>query len=369
MKTFTELGVSSDLIKGLEALGIHTPTAIQEETIPRLLQVGGDLIAQAQTGTGKTAAFGLPLLAKIDPTKREIQGLVIAPTRELAKQIGKQLFRFTKFAPKMFVEVVTGGENLDRQIAALRRPTHIVVATPGRLIDLLQRQALSIAQVQYLILDEADEMLKLGFQKELARIFELTHAKQSTWLFSATIPKGIQNLIQDYMSAKAHSIKIDQKFVVNKDITHQYIVCPRTQRLDRMVEFLKRRPTERGVIFCRTIVSANTLAEQLKARGFTLELLHGDLMQSERDKVMRAFKKSRVQLLIATDVAARGIDVEALSFVLHAQLPDQTEYYTHRSGRTGRAGRKGISLVFIEPQEKATLTALAGELSLNFTEV
>ncbi len=369
MKTFIELGVPAKLVEGLAALGIQTPTAIQLEAIPRLLQVGGDLIAQAQTGTGKTAAFGLPLLTKIDPTKKEIQGLVIAPTRELAKQIGKQLFKFTKFSEKVFVEVVTGGENLDRQMAALKRPTHIVVATPGRLIDLLERGALSLANVRFLILDEADEMLKMGFQKELAQIFQLTKDKQSTWLFSATIPKGIQNLIREYMSPQAFSLKIDQKFVVNKDITHQFIVTNRMQRLDRMVDFLKRRPEERGVIFCRTIVSANTLAEQLKTRGFSLELLHGDLMQTERDKVMRAFKKSRVQLLIATDVAARGIDVEGLSFVIHAQLPDQTEYYTHRSGRTGRAGRKGISLVFIEQQEKPTLTALANELSLVFTEV
>ncbi len=370
MKTFTELGVPAKLVEGLAALDIHSPTAVQRETIPRLLKVGGDFIGQAQTGTGKTAAFGLPLLAKVDPSKKEIQGLVIAPTRELAKQIGKQLFRFTKFcSEKIFIEVTTGGDSLDRQTDALRRPTHIVVATPGRLIDLLERNALTLAHVRYLILDEADEMLKLGFQKELALIFDRTSAKESTWLFSATIPKGIKNLVSAYMSPDAFMLKIDQHQVVNKDITHQYIVTNRMQRLDRMVDFLKRRPEERGVIFCRTIVSAIALAEQLKTRGFTLELIHGDLMQTDRDKVMRSFKKSRVQLLVATDVAARGIDVEGLSFVLHCQLPDQMEYYTHRSGRTGRAGRKGISLVFIEQPEKRDLAALANALSLVFTEI
>lgn len=369
MKTFKELGVSANLIKGLEELGIQSPTPIQLEAIPFLLENGGDLIAQAQTGTGKTAAFGLPLLAKIDPAKKEIQALVVAPTRELAKQIGKQLFRFTKYTEKMFVEVLTGGDNLDRQITALKRPTHIIVVTPGRLMDLLERKALTLANVKHLVLDEADEMLSMGFKKELVEIFKLTKSKLSTWLFSATIPDGIKNLIKDYMAPDAHSLKIDKAHVVNRDITHQVVICKRTEKLDRIVSFLKKRPDERGVIFCRTIAGAETFANQLKENGFSVELLHGDLLQTERDKVMRAFKKSRVQYLIATDVAARGIDVEGLSFVIHHQLPDQIEYYTHRSGRTARAGKKGISIAFIEPQEKQALTHLAGVLGLKFTEM
>ena len=210
--SFQELGIPAEMIRGLEELGIVTPTKVQAKVIPFLLKDGGDLIAQAQTGTGKTAAFGLPLLMKIDPKLKEIQGLVIAPTRELAKQIGKQLFRFTKYTEKMFVEVVSGGDNLDRQVLALRRPTHIVVATPGRLIDLIVRKALTLDSVRHLVLDEADEMLSMGFKVELSKILSLASNRRSTWLFSATFPEAIQQLIKGCMSPQAHSI--DRKSVV-----------------------------------------------------------------------------------------------------------------------------------------------------------
>lgn len=375
MKTFQDLGISEALIKGLEELGITKPTAVQEETIPFLLTQRGDLIAQAQTGTGKTAAFGLPMLEKILPHAAkakpdQIDGLVVAPTRELAKQIGKQLFKFTKFAPeKIFVETITGGDNLDRQVAALRRPTHIVVGTPGRLMDLVERGALSLAKVRYLVLDEADEMLSMGFKKELEQIFQLTaKSRKTTWMFSATIPDGIQDLIRAYMDPAAHQVTIDKAHVVNRDITHRYVICDRTEKLDRISEFLEDRQDERGVIFCRTIAGSINLAKELGLRNFSVGVLHGDLTQLERDKVMRAFKKSRVQYLVTTDVSARGIDVEGLGFVIHHQLPEQTEYYTHRSGRTGRAGRKGLSLAFIEPKEKANITRLEKELGVEFDQ-
>ena len=369
MKSFKELGISDGFVKGLEELGIQQPTPIQEQAIPFLLSDGGDFIAQAQTGTGKTAAFGVPLLAKIDPKLKEIQGLIVAPTRELAKQIGKQLFRFTKYTEKIFIEVVTGGDNLDRQVLALKRPTHIVVATPGRLIDLLKRKALSIAIVKRLILDEADEMLSMGFSEQLGQIFSLTRDRDSTWLFSATIPTGIRNLIKDNMSPQAYSLKIDKAHVVNRDIAHQFIICGNHEKTDRITDFLKRQGQNRGVIFCRTKAGAVQLGEQLRGRGFTLEVLHGDIIQKDRDTVMRAIKKSRVQFLIATDVAARGIDVADLSFVIHHQLPDQTEYYTHRSGRTARAGKKGISVVFLPQDERPRIKALEEELGLTFTQV
>ena len=370
LKLFKTLGVREDLIQGLEELGIKTPTAIQQQAIPFLLAKGGDFIAQAQTGTGKTAAFGIPLLMQIDPEAREIQAVVVAPTRELAKQIGKQLFRFTKYCTqKIFVEVLTGGDKLDRQIAALQRPTHVVVVTPGRLLDLLGRSALSLDAVKLLILDEADELLNLGFRKEVAEIFARTQGRRATWLFSATIPAGVQKLITDYMSPKSHSLKIDQQHVVNRDISHRFIICQIREKTDRIAAFLKSQGEERGVIFCRTRAGATKLFEELTERGHHLGVLQGDLMQTERDKVLRSFRKGRFQFLIATDVAARGIDVEGLAFVLHHQLPDQIDYYTHRSGRTGRAGRTGVSIALISQQERADITKLGQVLGLAFAEM
>jgi ATP-dependent RNA helicase DeaD len=368
LKTFKELGVREDFIPGLQALGIIKPTEIQEKAIPFLLENGGDLIAQAQTGTGKTAAFGLPLLTKINPKSPEIQGAIIAPTRELAKQIGKQLFRYTKFSEKIFVEVLCGGDNIDRQVAALQRPTHIVVATPGRLIDLIKRKALTLISTKHLVLDEADEMLSMGFKKELLTIFGLTRGRRSTWLFSATIPDAIHGLIKDCMSEKPQLLKIDKAHVVNRDIDHRFAICSRDEKTEFISTFLKRQKESRGVIFCRTKAGSIVLGKQLTTKGFPVDVIHGDLTQKERDTVMRSFKKERSQFLIATDVAARGIDVEGLSFVIHHQLPEQIEYYTHRSGRTARAGKKGISIALIEPRERAKINKLENDLGLTFTE-
>ena len=369
LKTFKELGIPANLMEGLQALGIIHPTEIQEKAIPFLLESGADLIAQAQTGTGKTAAFGLPLLMKVNPKSREIQGLIIAPTRELAKQIGKQLFRYTKFSEKIFVEVLCGGDNFDKQVSSLLRPTHIVVATPGRLIDLIHKKALTLVGVKHLVLDEADEMLSMGFKKELIKIFGLTRARKSTWLFSATIPDAIHGLIKDCMTGKPHLLKIDKAHVVNRDIDHQFKICSRDEKTDVIASFLKRQHDNRGVIFCRTKAGAIILGKQLITKGFPVDVLQGDLTQKERDTVMRSFKKERTQFLIATDVAARGIDVEGLSFVIHHQLPEQMEYFTHRSGRTARAGKKGISIALIEPRERPKITKLENELGLSFSEV
>ncbi len=370
MKTFQELGVRADLIKGIQELGIVRPTDVQDQAIPFLIEKGGDLVAQAQTGTGKTAAFGLPLLMKIDPKSKDIQAVVVAPTRELAKQIGKQLFRYTKFSEhKIFTEVLCGGDSFDKQVASLQRPTHIVVVTPGRLIDLIQKKALTLVHVKYLVLDEADEMLSMGFKKDLVKIFGLTRNRKSTWLFSATIPDSINILIKDCMSAKPHSLKIDRAHVVNRDIDHRFAVCMRDEKTEFISGFLKRQKDNRGVIFCRTKAGAVMLGKLLQGKGHPVAVLQGDLTQKERDTIMRSFKKERFQFLIATDVAARGIDVEGLSFVIHHQLPEQTEYFTHRSGRTARAGKKGISLALIEPRERAKLGKLEKDLGLSFTEI
>jgi len=366
--TFKALGIPENMIRGLEELGIITPTQVQAKVIPFLIKEGGDLVAQAQTGTGKTAAFGLPLLTKMDTRTREIQGLVIAPTRELAKQIGKQLFRFTKYTDKIFIEVLTGGDNIDRQEEALRRPTHIVVGTPGRIIDLLKRRSLSLESVKHLVLDEADEMLSMGFKKELMEVLDRTPQRESTWLFSATFPEAINALVKGCMAPSPHTIQIDQGHVVNRDIDHRFILCKPEGKLPFITEFLKAQKAGRGLIFCRTKADAIKLGKELTDQGLPVEVLQGDLMQKERDKVMRAFKKSRVQFVVATDVAARGIDVADLSFVIHHQLPDQLEYYTHRSGRTARAGKKGMSLALVHPKEKWKLPQLENALRVTFKE-
>jgi len=366
---FTQLGIPEDLKQGIEALGILEPTPIQAQAIPFLMEDGGDLIAQAQTGTGKTAAFGLPLLTKIDPSFKEIQAVIIAPTRELAQQIGKQLFRYTKFSAKIFVEVLAGGDKIDLQVKKLQRPTHIVVATPGRFMDLLKLKAIRLQSVRHLVLDEADEMLSMGFQSELEEIFKQTKDRKSTWLFSATFQDRIKSMVEQHMSAQAHMIKVDKKHVVNQNIDHQFAICSREDKTDFIYKYLIAHGEERGLIFCRTRAGAVSLGADLTKLGLAVGVLQGDLSQKNRDKVMRSFKKERTQFLLATDVAARGIDVEGLSFVIQHQLPDAMQYYTHRSGRTARAGKKGVSITLIEPKERRKITQLEKELGLNFSMV
>jgi ATP-dependent RNA helicase DeaD len=351
LATFKDLGVSGDFIKALQENNIISPTEIQQKTIPLLLTKDTDLIAQAQTGTGKTAAFGLPLLHKVDPANTKVQALILSPTRELGQQIAKQLFRFTKYGPKIFTEAVYGGEKIDRQISALTRPTQILVATPGRLIDLVERKAVSLDQVHTVVLDEADEMLSMGFQKELDRILEMTSGKKNTWLFSATMPAGIKTIIHKYMAPDAYKIQVDEQHVVNKNIEHRYTLSEEKDKLNTLLAFLDEQGEERGLVFCNTKNTARTLAKQLTSRNFNADALQGDLLQKERDKVMRAFKNHHVQVLVATDLAARGIDIADLAYVVHYQVPDQLEYYTHRSGRTARAGKKGLSLMLISQQE------------------
>lgn len=369
MKTFKELGIAEDYLQGLAELGIETPTDIQAKTIPILHGKSTDFIGQAQTGTGKTAAFGLPLLAAVDSRQPHIQAIVLAPTRELAKQIQKQLFRFTKYTAKIFSEVVCGGDKIDRQIAALQRPTQVLVATPGRLMDLTRRKAVDLSRIKTLVLDEADEMLKLGFRDDLESIMKMTRGTRHIWLFSATMPVGIKKMISKHLAADAPFIKVDKKNIVNPNIRHQYITCKEGQKLGCIVDFLKARGEQRGLIFCRTRADTIAFGEQLEPHGFSCGVLHGDLMQTERDKIMRMFKKGRTRIMVTTDVSARGIDVEGLSFVIHHQLPEKNEYYTHRSGRTARAGKSGISLVLINKHEEKRIVLLSKQLGITFQEI
>jgi len=369
LATFSSLGICDELIKGLNECNIHTPSDIQVKSIPYLLEKGHDFIGQAQTGTGKTAAFGLPILQKINPEYPKIQALILCPTRELGQQIAKQLFKFTKFYHKIFVEAVYGGTPIDKQISTLRRPTHIVVATPGRLIDLLDRKAIDITHINTIVLDEADEMFSMGFKNDIDTILAQTNGHRHTWLFSATISEEIKIIIKRYMSKDALSVTIDKTSKVNKNILHQYVECEEGEKDAMLFHFLRSQGEGRGIIFCKTKSTAQTLAKQLVSKNYPADALHGDLMQLERDKVMRAFKNTKVQILVATDMAARGIDVDNLQYVLHYQLPEQIEYYTHRSGRTARAGNTGLSVSFVEKKEVAKIKEIEKLLAIRIIKL
>lgn len=368
MGTFIDLGIKKDFIKALKEKNIIEPTEVQEKSIPYLLEKGKDFVGQAQTGTGKTAAFGLPLLTHINPKNKKVQALILAPTRELVKQIAKHLFKYTKYSEQIYSETIYGGEKIERQIANLRRPTQIIIATPGRLVDLLNKKVLDLSDVKKIVLDEADEMLSMGFKKELTTI--LNHVKNyNTWLFSATMPQGIQDIIIKYLSDDAYRVQVSKRNVVNKNIDHQYMMCDMVDRFNTLFKFLKEHKGERGVVFVKTKKDAQTLAKKLISKNVSTDAIHGDLIQKDRDKVMRAFKKQRLQVLVATDLAARGIDVENLAYVIHYQIPDSLDYYTHRSGRTARAGKKGISLSFVSSQELKQIKYFENKLNISFTQV
>ncbi len=368
MEDFLTLGIDKSFVKGLDELKIIKPTEVQQKAIPLLLQGDGDFICQAQTGTGKTAAFGLPLLQRINPKSDKIQGLVLCPTRELGLQISKQLFRFTKYSDKIFTETVYGGPKLELQLRNLQRTTHIIVATPGRLIDLVERKAIDLSHVQVVILDEADEMLNMGFRKILERILNFVPHVKNKWLFSATMPQGINMMVKQHLSPSATKLEIGGKSGVNKNIDHKYVICDEGDKTRVVLSFLKTKPNEQGLIFCKTKDATKKLTEQLQAKGINANGLHGDLLQKDRSKVMRAFKKKTLQILIATDIAARGIDVEGLTYVIHYQLPSKDEFYTHRSGRTARAGGYGTSLVLVTPKEIKQIKYFERSLNIKFSQ-
>ncbi len=363
MTTFSSLGVSKDFHKALKENNIDTPTDIQEKAIPILLKEETDFIGLAQTGTGKTAAFGLPILQQIDPSKNEIQALILSPTRELVQQINKQLFKLTKYVPtKIFSEELYGGVKIDVQINNLKRPTHFVVATPGRLVDLIERGALDLTKIKTIVLDEADEMLSMGFKQDLNRILNYTNGTRKTWLFSATMPEEIHRIVKTYMSPDAKRITVDASTLINKNIAHQYKLVNGKEKYDALVSFLEENSEGRGIVFCKTRAGVQNLTEYLKEDDFSVNGLEGEMGQRDRDKVMRSFKNEKTQVLIATDVAARGIDVKDLAFVIHYQLPEQLEYYTHRSGRTARAGKKGTSLALVTATELGRLREIESDL-------
>ena len=366
--TFKELGIRQEFVQALTEMKIEQPTEIQLKTIPFLLQNERDLIGKAQTGTGKTLAFGLPILDKIDPTKNQIQAIILSPTRELGKQIAKQLFKCTKYSDKIFIEAVYGGEKIDVQMKRLSRPTHIVVATPGRLIELVEKNVISLGAVKNVVLDEADEMLTLGFKKELNQILDMMRQSKNTWLFSATIPPEIKKIINNYLT-DAIMIEVEKSKTDTSRIIHEFVKVEEDQKLFALLQFLSLRKSERGIIFCKTKNAVNDLTKQLQAKKMSVDCIQGDLKQIERDKVMRAFRGEKIQYLVATDISARGIDVADLGFVVHYQLPDQVDFFVHRSGRTGRAGKKGYSLAIVGPREMDKLKEIERELKLRINRV
>jgi len=348
--TFEGLGLDARLVQATDALGYKTPTPIQEQAIPVLLSGTKDLVGLAQTGTGKTAAFGLPLLHLVDELQKHPQALVVCPTRELCMQIVSEVELFKKFIPGMHVIAVYGGTSIGLQIRDLKRGVQIVVATPGRLIDLIERKAINLEQIKYVVLDEADEMLNMGFQDDIEFILQNTPKREATWLFSATMPSEIKRVSKKYMQNPTE-ITVGKMNTANKNIDHQYFVANAHHRYETLKRIIDFNPGIYGIIFTRTKIDAQNIAEKLTREGYDIDALHGDLTQQQRDKVMGEFRDKQLQLLIATDVAARGIDVKEITHVINYELPDDVEVYTHRSGRTGRAGHTGISLSIVHSRE------------------
>jgi ATP-dependent RNA helicase DeaD len=367
--TFSELGINDNILQALQENKISEPTAIQQQAIPQILGHHTDLVAVAQTGTGKTAAFSLPILQTINPKLPAVQALVLVPTRELGQQVAREFFLFSKHLPRVFAEAVYGGAPIDDQIQRLKRTTHVVVATPGRLLDLLDRKALSLQDLKYLVLDEADEMMNMGFKPEIDQILRSCRKGITNMLFTATMPADVKQIIRDYLRPDFVEIHINAEEFVNRKIEHQYLVYKQGEKLDYLKAYLSERQDQRGILFCRTKTAAKRLAKQLAGFVVTADALHGNLNQEMRDKVMRGFKKNRINLLVATDIAARGIDVKDLDYVIHYHLPEKAEYYTHRSGRTARAGKSGISVCLVKAEDLPEIKALEADLKIKFTEI
>ena len=353
---FSDLGLSPETLKSVQALGFETPTPIQEQAIPILLEGSRDFIGLASTGTGKTAAFGLPLLERVDPGNKAPQGVILSPTRELCLQIADDLKKFARHQ-NIQVTAVYGGSNIATQIRDLKRGTQIIVATPGRLLDLIERRAAKLDQISVVVLDEADEMLNMGFKDELDAILEKAPEDRVTWLFSATMAKGVARIAQNYQTDPVE-VSVGGRNEAAANIEHFCFMVHERDRYPAVKRILDYLPEIYGLIFCRTRAETQTVAEKLMNDGYSAEALHGDLSQTQRDYVMRKFRNKSVQVLVATDVAARGIDVDDITHVIHYKLSDEVAAYTHRSGRTARAGKSGVSIALINMHERRRIAEL-----------
>ena len=350
MNAFEGLGLNENLVKAVTDLGFDTPTPIQLKAIPVLLSGTTDFVGLAQTGTGKTAAFGLPLLQLVDAANKYPQALIVCPTRELCLQICNDLQEYKKYCRNIIAEPVYGGASIVMQIRALKKGVHIVVATPGRLIDMIERKAIDLQKVKYMVLDEADEMLNMGFRDDIDFVLKNTVNRESTWMFSATMPAAVKAISKNFMD-NPQEVTVGKKNTANVNIDHQYFITSAQSRYETLKRLVDFNPGMYGIIFTRTKADAQEVTERLVKEGYDIEALHGDLTQQQRDKVMQRFRQKSLQILIATDVAARGIDVEGITHVVNFELPDDIEVYTHRSGRTARAGKSGICISICHSRE------------------
>ena len=367
MSKFADLGLCPELCKGVEALGFVEPTPVQLKTVPMLLESNKDLVALAQTGTGKTAAFGLPLLNRIDVDDTTTQAIVLCPTRELCLQIARDFESFTKFLPKLKTLAVYGGTPIDKQIRTLKRGVQVIVATPGRMNDLIRRKCAKLSNVQRVVLDEADEMLNMGFMEELESILSNVPDEAQTLLFSATMPKQVANIAKKYMT-EPDEITIGTKNSGAKNVTHECYMVHARDRYLALKRIADLNPNMYGIIFCRTRAETQDVAAKLMKDGYNADAIHGDLSQAQRDRVMEQFRNKSLQMLVATDVAARGLDVTELTHVINYNLPDDVENYTHRSGRTGRAGCKGVSIVIINMRERSKIKRIEQIMKMKFVD-
>jgi len=367
MTTFKSLGLNASLLKAVEKLGFETPTEVQHKVIPLLLENNTDLVALAQTGTGKTAAFGFPMLQRINAEDRNTQGLIISPTRELCLQITNEMTTYGSGLKNLNIVAVYGGANISEQAKKVKRGAQIIVATPGRLKDMIKRKLVNITNIQYCVLDEADEMLNMGFYEDIKDILKNTPNDKDSWLFSATMPPEVNIIAKKFMH-EPHEITVGTKNSSSKNIDHQYYIVSGRERYNALRAVVSLNPEIFACVFCRTKIETQKVAEKLINDGYKAAAIHGDLSQNQRDAVMQSFRKKKIQLLIATDVAARGIDVEDITHVINYQLPDEIEIYTHRSGRTGRAGKLGTSIIFVTKSDQRKIRQIENKLQTKLSQ-
>ena len=365
---FASLGIHPQIQQSLDELKISVPTYIQKKAIPVILNQKEDIVALAKTGTGKTAAFGLPLLQLIDTQSTHIQAIILTPTRELGQQVYHNVVAFAKNSPALSIAAVCGGIPIKPQIERLQAKTHIVVATPGRLADLIERKAIDLTQVSFFVLDEADEMVS-ALKEGLDAIMKALPKKRRTILFSATMPGAIKQLVQNYMSKHVVHIEADMDTVGHQGIAHQYVVVEPIEKLEVLLHFLTSKAGQRGIIFCKTKAAVNKLAKNLAIHKFSSGAIHGSLTQGIRDRIMGQFREGYIDILVATDLAARGIDVKEVAYVVQYHLPDTYDAYVHRSGRTARAGAKGLSLTILQQEEVIDIPDFEEELGITFTQL